>query len=131
MFYANTKLHTHKHTHSHTYTHTLSLSISYKQRTIKLNWFEGWVTGITRKTKPIGCGVTSKDYFVRTSTGYDMPLTAAYLSDFLVNLPFTRSVCWLVGRSDCHNFLKWREVLLPCSYRSTYLFCFFLHFQYF
>ena len=28
------------------------------------------------------------------------------------------SVCWLVGWSVCHNFLRKREVSIPCSYRS-------------
>ena len=31
------------------------------------------------------------------------------------------SVSWLVCRSVGHNFLKRREVTLPCYYRSTYL----------
>ena len=32
-----------------------------------------------------------------------------------------RSFGWTVGRwLFCHNFLKWRKVSLPCSYRSNY-----------
>ena len=27
--------------------------------------------------------------------------------------------CWSVGPSVCHNFLKWREVTLTCSYNRT------------
>ena len=32
---------------------------------------------------------------------------------------FSCSVGWLVGRSVGHDFLKGREISLPCSYKST------------
>ena len=32
----------------------------------------------------------------------------------------TRTVRLSVGQYVCHNFLKWWEVTLPCSHRSTY-----------
>ena len=41
-----------------------------------------------------------------------------------ISLQFGLSVIWLVGRSVgrsfCQNFLKGRDVSLPCSYRSTF-----------
>ena len=40
-----------------------------------------------------------------------------------------KSVCWLVGRLVCHNFLNMREATLPCSYRSTYSINFFLFWE--
>ena len=44
---------------------------------------------------------------------------------FLLTLVF---VCWLVGWSVCHNFLKkGREITLPCSYRKL-LFTLFITF---
>ena len=36
-----------------------------------------------------------------------------------MKLPYD-PVCPSVGRSVCHDFLKRREVTLPCSYRSTF-----------
>ena len=36
------------------------------------------------------------------------------------NFPFTLSVRMSASQSACHNFLKWREVKLPCSCRSTF-----------
>ena len=39
-----------------------------------------------------------------------------------VHLPFDpvipTSVVRSVGWSECYNFQKWREITLPCSYRS-------------
>ena len=39
----------------------------------------------------------------------------------LCSFPMTRSVRRSIGQSVCHNFLKGREVTLPCSYKSTRL----------
>ena len=40
-----------------------------------------------------------------------------------VKLPYDPScLCRSVSQSVCHNFLKGREVTLPCPFRSTYFF---------
>ena len=60
---------------------------------------------------------TSADFLVRPSYVRASSLSAFAFSDILFEIPMTRSI----GRSVRLNYLKWREVTLPCSYRSTCL----------
>ena len=70
-------------------------------------------------------GVTgeAKDFMVGIGDGEQAKMDRNMVRYWKCNFPMTRSVrllvSWLVGRSVFHNFLKGREVTLPCSYGST------------
>ena len=63
---------------------------------------------------PRGLGYDGGEFILQSGGGI--------LDNFEVFLPYealSPPYDWLVGWSVCHNFLKGREVSLPCSSRST------------
>ena len=65
-------------------------------------WLTVFLNNILAPIAPLSTSVTC------ASTYWDQYLRC--------NFPFTLSVRMSASQSACHNFLKWREVKLPCSH---------------
>ena len=78
---------------------------------------------ISKRTKSAKRGWIPRIFGIKQEVEFEEDLGGEKRRYWMWNSPMTRpvslSVGWSVSRSVFHNFLKGREVLLPCSFRST------------